>query len=174
MWHILLFSVLFKANLCYPIFFQLKKKKKALERKTKHNSNFSELGPKYFLGFVLPSCCSADQAPWTPFPSDLPGGMYTLLKPLVLNTTAWLKTPSLQVCCLGLPVLRTISRSASAPQDRENSSAFLLLLLFISNNHSWNLKTNESSCNVLPPSAFYTAYHVKGLISVSVEWWIKT
>ena len=45
------------------------KKKKALERKTKHNSNFSELGPKYFLGFLLPSCCSlADQAPWTPFP----------------------------------------------------------------------------------------------------------
>ena len=131
MWHILVFSVLFKANLCYPIFFQLKKKK-ALERKTKHNSNFSELGPKYFLGFLLPSYCSlADQAPWTPFPSDLPGGMYTLLKPLVLSTTACLKTPSLQVCCLGLPVLRTISRPASAPHAGENSSAFPLLLLFL-------------------------------------------
>ena len=150
-------------------FLSVKKKKVLREKQNTTLTNFSELGPKYFLGFLLPSCCSlAYQAPWTPFPSDLPGGMYTLLKPLVLSTTAWLKTPSLQVCCLGLPVLRTISRSASAPQDRENSSAFLLLLLFISNNHSWNLKTSESSCNILPPVLFIPP------TTVSVEWWIKT
>ena len=168
MWHILVFSVLFKANLCYPIFFQLKKNRSWEKNKTQL-CNFSELGPKYFLGFLLPSCCSlADQAPWTPFPSDLPGGMYTLLKPLVLSTTACLKTPSLQVCCLGLPVLRTISQPVSAPQAAQNSSAFPLLLLFISNNHSWNLKTSESSCNVLPPVLFILP------TTVSVEWWIKT
>ena len=98
-------------------FLSVKKKKVLREKQNTTLTNFSELGPKYFLGFLLPSCCSlAYQAPWTPFPSDLPGGMYTLLKPLVLSTTAWLKTPSLQVCCLGLPVLWTFPNQPLHPR----------------------------------------------------------
>ena len=52
------------------------------------------------------------------FQSDLPRGMYTLLKSLVLSTTAWLKTLSLQVCCLGLPKYHFLTSLCTPGQGR--------------------------------------------------------
>ena len=106
-----------------PIFFQLKKKK-GLERKTKHNSvtfqSCAQNTPLVFSCLLAPPL--ADQAPWTPFP--ILSTTWHVYSAQATGAKYHCLTEDSQVCCLGLPVQTTISRPASAPQARGEFFSF--------------------------------------------------
>lgn len=73
------------------------KKNRSWEKNKTQLCNFSELGSKYFLGFLAFLFLLWQTRPLDSFSHLIYHGHVHLLKPLVLSTTAWLKTPSLQV-----------------------------------------------------------------------------